>query len=105
MLTRGNAEKFGDRRVLAFFARACPELVEGVGGDAAGATLVRSTPPLVYVVVVPALRKVREGRGTNSCGGFCSLKAGLPAHKDGVPGLFELYFLGRDSGGTRPARR
>ena len=25
--------------------------------------------------------------------------------KDGVPGLFEFYFLGRDSGGTRPARR
>jgi hypothetical protein len=26
-----------------------------VGGDAAGATLVRSTPPVVYAVVVPAL--------------------------------------------------
>ena len=25
--------------------------------------------------------------------------------KDGVPGLFTFYFLGRDSGGTRPARR
>jgi hypothetical protein len=48
--------------ILAFFARACPELVEGVGGDAAGATLVRSAPPVVYAVVVPALRKVREGR-------------------------------------------
>jgi hypothetical protein len=33
--------------ILAFFAR--------VGGDAAGATLVRSTPPVVYAVVVPAL--------------------------------------------------
>jgi hypothetical protein len=32
--------------ILAFFAR--------VGGDAAGATLVRSTPPVVYAVVVPA---------------------------------------------------
>ena len=41
--------------ILAFFARACPELAEGVGGDAAGATLVRSTPPVVYAVVVPAL--------------------------------------------------
>jgi hypothetical protein len=41
--------------IPAFFARACPELVEGVGGDAAGATLVRSTPPVVYAVVVPAL--------------------------------------------------
>ena len=30
---------------------------EGVGGDAAGATFVRSKLPLVYVVVVPALRK------------------------------------------------
>ena len=50
--------------ILAFFARA--------GGDAAGATLVRSTPPtvdavavpVVHAVVVPALRKVREGRAT-----------------------------------------
>jgi hypothetical protein len=33
--------------ILAFFAR--------VGGDAAGATLVRSTPPVVYAVVVPVL--------------------------------------------------
>src|SRR5258708_5058228 len=67
--------------ILAFFARACPELVEGVGGDAAGVTFVRSTLPVVYAVVVPALRKVREGRGTRSCGGFCSLKAGPPAGK------------------------
>jgi hypothetical protein len=67
----------GGRPILAFFARACPELVEGVGGDAAGATLVRSTPPVVYAVVVPALR-LREGRGTRICGGFCSLKAGHP---------------------------
>jgi hypothetical protein len=37
-----------------FFARACPDLVEGVGGDAAGATLVRSTLPVVCAVVVPA---------------------------------------------------
>jgi hypothetical protein len=44
--------------ILAFIAR--------VGGDAAGATFVRSTLPLVYAVVVPALRKVREGRGTRS---------------------------------------
>jgi len=42
--------------ILAFFAR--------VGGDAAGAALVRSELPVVYAVVVPALRKVREGRGT-----------------------------------------
>ena len=56
--------------ILAFVAR--------VGGDAAGATLVRSTPPVVYAVVVPALR-LREGRGTRICGGFCSLKAGPPA--------------------------
>ena len=33
--------------ILAFFAR--------VGGDAAGATLVRPTPAVVYAVVVPAL--------------------------------------------------
>ena len=95
----------GECPILASFARACPELVEGVGGDAAGATLACYTPPVVHAVVVPALRKVREGRGTRSCGGFLGLKAGLPAHKDGVPGLFELYFLGRDSGGTRPASR
>ena len=56
--------------ILAFFAR--------VGGDAAGATLVRSTPPVVYAVVVPALRP-REERGTRICGGFCSLKARPPA--------------------------
>jgi hypothetical protein len=37
----------GGSPILAFFAR--------VGGDAAGATLVRSTPPVVYAVVVPAL--------------------------------------------------
>jgi hypothetical protein len=56
--------------ILAFFAR--------VGGDAAGATLVRSTPPVVYAVVVPApstgsgqaLRKVREGRGTRAVVAF-----------------------------------
>jgi hypothetical protein len=40
------------------------------------AQLVRSTLPVVDAVVVPALRKVREGRGTRCCGGFCSLKAG-----------------------------
>ena len=28
--------------MLAFFARACPERVEGAGGDAAHATFVRS---------------------------------------------------------------
>ena len=67
--------------IRAFFARACPELAEGVGSDAAGATLVRSSPPIVYAVVVPVLRKVREGRGTRSCGGFCGLKAGPPARK------------------------
>jgi|HubBroStandDraft_1064217.scaffolds.fasta_scaffold05497_9 hypothetical protein len=41
--------------MLAFFA--------WMGGDAAGATLVRSTLPVVDAVAVPALRKVREGRG------------------------------------------
>jgi hypothetical protein len=45
-----------------------------------------------------ALRKVREARGTRPF-------AQMARDKDGVPGLFELYFLGRDSGGTRPARR
>jgi hypothetical protein len=45
----------GGRPILAFFAR--------VGGDAAGATFVRSTLPVVDAVGVPALRKVREGRG------------------------------------------
>ena len=39
--------------MLAFFAR--------VGGDAAGATLVRSTPPVVYAVVVPALFAYAKG--------------------------------------------
>lgn len=53
--------------------RAC--VFTRVGGDAAGATLVRSTPPVGYAVVVPALRQ-REGRGCRICGGFCSLKAG-----------------------------
>jgi hypothetical protein len=51
-----------------------------VSGDAAGATLVRSTLPVVYAVVVLALRKVREGRGTRICDGFCSLTAGPPAN-------------------------
>ena len=32
--------------------------------------------PLVYAIALPALRKVREGRGTRCCGGFCGLKAG-----------------------------
>jgi hypothetical protein len=56
--------------ILALFAR--------VGEDGAGATFVRSTLPVVYAVVVPALR-LREGRGTRICGGFCSSKAGPPA--------------------------
>jgi hypothetical protein len=59
--------------ILAFFAR--------VGSDAAGATLVRSTPPLVYAVVVLALR-LREGRGTRICGGSCRLKARPPSDED-----------------------
>jgi len=42
--------------ILACFARACPELAEGVGGDAAGATLVRSTPPVVDAFVASSLR-------------------------------------------------
>ena len=96
------------RLCIAFFARACPELAEGVGGDAAGATFVRSTLPVVDAVAVPAffayakdgapaavvalqfegratrlfsgwaanLFCLHEGRGTRSCGGYCSLKAG-----------------------------
>ena len=51
--------------ILASFARACPELVEGVGGDAAGATLLRSTPPVAYAVVVPALRRVLSSPNTS----------------------------------------
>jgi len=43
--------------ILAFFAR--------VGGDAAGATLLRSTPPFAYAVVVLAL--------------FAHAKDGVPA--------------------------
>jgi hypothetical protein len=35
--------------------------------------------PLWMPSSLPALRKVREGRGTRCCGGFCSLKAGPPA--------------------------
>jgi hypothetical protein len=71
-IIRASASYFahGGWPILAFFAR--------VGADAAGATLVRSTPPVVYAVVVPALR-IREGRGTRCCGGFCSLKAEPPA--------------------------
>jgi hypothetical protein len=65
---------------LRFLQEPALSGAEGVGGDAAGATLVRSTLPVVDAVV-PALRKVREGRGTLSCGGFCSLKAGPPARK------------------------
>src|SRR5580704_17537167 len=40
--------------ILAFFGTACPEHAEGVGGDAACATFVRSTLPVVAAVVVPA---------------------------------------------------
>jgi hypothetical protein len=40
--------------ILAFFARACPELAEAVG-EAADATLASSTT-IVYAVVVRALR-------------------------------------------------
>jgi hypothetical protein len=53
------------RPSLAFIARACPEIVEGVGGDAAGATFVRSTLPVVFAVVAPALAKnARAGHPT-----------------------------------------
>ncbi len=62
-----------------FGAGAILALVARVGGDAVGATFVRSTLLVVDAVVVPALRKVREGRGTRRYGGFCSLKAGPPA--------------------------
>ena len=41
-----------------------------------------------------ALCKVREGRGTSSCGGFCSLKAGPPASLT----LDELAFPARTPG-------
>jgi hypothetical protein len=46
---------------LRFLQEPALSGAEGVGGDAAGVTLVRSTLPVVYAVVVPALRKVREG--------------------------------------------
>ena len=49
--------------------------------------LFRSALTAVYVVVVPALRKVREGRGTRSCGGFCSLKRYPPSIKQVRDGL------------------
>jgi len=52
--------------------------LQGLGGDGPGATLVRSAPAVVNAVGVPALRTVREGRGTRSCGGFCGLKAEPP---------------------------
>jgi hypothetical protein len=52
-----------------------------VGGDAADPTFIRSALPVVYAVVVPALRKVREGQGTHSSGGFCIWKAGPPGLK------------------------
>jgi eukaryotic-like serine/threonine-protein kinase len=32
----------------------------------------------------------RSRRGTRICGGLCSLKAGPPAHKEGVPGLLSF---------------
>src|SRR5579872_2603550 len=50
--------------------------LQGVGDDAAGATLVRSIPPVAYAVV--PLRKVRDGRSTRICGGFCSWNARPP---------------------------
>jgi hypothetical protein len=58
-------------RILALFARACPELVEGVGGDAAGATFVRSTLPVVDAVVVStpfdfALSKIPTSRAKSA---------------------------------------
>ena len=40
---------------LRFLQEPALSSVEGVGGDAAGASLVRSTPPVVYAVVAPAL--------------------------------------------------
>jgi hypothetical protein len=43
-----------------FFARACPEPAEGVGDDALDPIFVRSELPVMYAVVVPALRKIRE---------------------------------------------
>jgi hypothetical protein len=64
---------------LRFFVRACPELAEGVGGVLPAQLLSVLHYPFVDAVVVPALRKVREGRGTHSCGAFWSLKAGPPA--------------------------
>src|SRR5882757_2249337 len=67
--------------ILAFFARACPELAEGVGGDAActfslpqyGPACGRSSlttfmdrmiKPTAPAFPSPALRKEREGQGT-----------------------------------------
>jgi hypothetical protein len=64
--------------------------LQGLGGVVAGATLVRSRPAVVYAVVVPALPKVREGRGTHGCGGFFSLKAGPPAN---LPRLTRRFAL------------
>jgi len=37
------------------------------------------TKSVAHAFVVPALCKLRKGRGTRICGGFCSLKAGPPA--------------------------
>jgi hypothetical protein len=39
------------------YCKSLPEIVEGMGGDAGGATFVRSTLPVVYAVVAPALAK------------------------------------------------
>src|SRR6266850_3230975 len=59
--------------ILAFFAR--------VGGDAAGATLVRSTPPVVYAVVVPVLfAYAKDGAPASSyfaCASFVTTAATL----------------------------
>jgi len=90
---------------LRFLQEPAPSLPKG-WGDAASATFVRSIPSVVHAVAVPpprlrsgqALRKVREGRGARICGGFCSLKAGPPADKDGAPGL-----LGFTSWAATPA--
>jgi hypothetical protein len=87
-----------------------------VGGDAAGAPFVRSTLPVEDAVVVPALRKVREGRGTRSYGGFCRLKAGPPATRScgGFCGLKAghppepgpvLVKRGAESGASHPQDR
>ncbi len=62
--------------VFAFFARACPELVEGVGGDAADATFVRSAQtPLRMRLWYPPFAKNAKDAAPQCVGGASEIKS------------------------------